>query len=758
VAAVSTEVAYRAAEQHFRGGQLEVARELCQELLVREPAHVDARRLLALTLLRTDRRSDAVTELRRALQLRPKDASLLANLGSVLSELGRHDEAIGCLRQAQQQLPGSAPLQYNVGNAYMAGQCHKEALVCFAHAIALQPSFAAAHNNLGVCYRALGDAEHAMASFRSAIALKPTYAEAHANLGALLAHAGRHAEAVSALKQAVLLDARDEPSMVELRRALVATGELASALALFEHGVTAASADYHNEYGCALLRAGRPNDALRHFDTALRINPQLAEPHLNRASALIVQQQWDEALVSAETALRLSPELAFAESVLWNVRARLCDWGERDALTERMRGPRSSGARVHPYDVLMASDDPDVQRTAARGFAPARAPAARRPTAQRKARARIAYLSADLRADHPVGNSFVEVLERHDKSRFEIVGVSLAGRGIAACPRIRAACDDFIEGHEFSDEALAAELRRREVDLAVDLMGYTVGSRPGIFAAAPAPVTASYLGYPGTQGSASIDYLITDRFVVPAAAQALYDEHIASLPECFFPTDTLVQPAEAHRRTDAALPESALVLCAFCNTAKIAPPLFDAWMALLRALPQAVLWLAPCAESARRNLRRETEARSVDPERLVFARRIEPRSEYLAHLALADLFLDTYPYNGHSSARDALWAGVPVLTCAGRSFASRVAGSLLHGLGMRELVASDLEDYVARGLELTDRSRLAALRAHLATARERSAVFDMTRLCRQLESLYTALLQRAVDRRSPEHCEIEPLP
>jgi predicted O-linked N-acetylglucosamine transferase (SPINDLY family) len=393
------------------------------------------------------------------------------------------------------------------------------------------------------------------------------------------------------------------------------------------------------------------------------------------------------------------------------------------------------------FYVNCAFDDPELLLLAAKIKAgPSKQITPSRPV-QTHVRLRIAYLSPDFH-DHPVAHQAVELLERHDKTRFETYGVCLRpGPESAIRQRLRRAFDHFVEAGALSDRDIAQLLADLQIDIAVDLGGYTDAGRTISLSFRPAPIAVNYLGYPGTLGADYIDYLVADALVVPPDAERFYTEKIVRLPDCFLPSDTAGRALPAPPpRAEAGLPETGFVFCAFNNSYKIAPEMFDIWMRLLRAVDGSVLWLSIGDEKARSNLRAEARARQVSSERLVFAGRVEERARHLARLALADLFLDTLPYNAHSTASDMLWAGVPLVTCMGRSFAARVAGSMLTAIGAEELITRDLAQYEALALDLArSPERLAAVRAKLVRNRTSHPLFDTARLCRHLENAYETM-------------------
>jgi predicted O-linked N-acetylglucosamine transferase (SPINDLY family) len=381
---------------------------------------------------------------------------------------------------------------------------------------------------------------------------------------------------------------------------------------------------------------------------------------------------------------------------------------------------------------------PSVSTAPATSAAPTALSVPTAPSASTPARRiRVAYVSADFR-DHPVSHLLVGVLERHDKQRFETLGVSLrAGDGGEISQRITAAFDRLIDATVLSDQEIAELLRELEVDIAVDLMGFTDGARPGIFAHRAAPVQVNYLGYAGTLGAEYIDYVLADEVVIPPGQERWYAEKVIRLPHCFLPNDDKRAIGPIPSREQAGLPARGMVFCAFTNAYKINPPVFDIWMRLLREVPQSVLWLRGMGAEARTNVLREAAVRGVEAQRLVFAPHVASMAEHLARHQLADLYLDTLPYNAHSTTCDALWAGVPVITCVGRTFASRVAASALTAVGLPELITQDLQEYEHRAVQLArEPERLRELRQRLAAQRQRSPLFDTHTYCQHLEGAY----------------------
>jgi predicted O-linked N-acetylglucosamine transferase (SPINDLY family) len=378
--------------------------------------------------------------------------------------------------------------------------------------------------------------------------------------------------------------------------------------------------------------------------------------------------------------------------------------------------------------------------------------------AQGSQKIRVAYVSADF-CDHPVSHLLVGVLEKHDRERFEIIGVSLrAGDGSVLEQRVRGAFDRFVEINERSDREAVQLLRELQVDIAVDLMGFTQGMRLGLFAQRVAAVQVNYLGYAGTLGAPYMDYVLADGVVIPAGDEGYYSEQVVRLPHCYLPNDDQRAIGAVPTREQAGLPPRGMVFCAFTNAYKLNPPMFDIWMRLLLAVPESVLWLRGMAEEARGNLQREAQRRGVSGDRLVYAPHVASMADHLGRQSLADLYLDTLPYNAHSTSCDALWSGVPVLTCVGRSFAGRVAASALTAVGLPELITHSLEEYEHKALQLAQQPQLLQqLRERLARHRTTHALFDTPRFTRHLESAFLSMHQRALDGEAPRSFNVPDL-
>lgn len=615
-------------------------------------------------------------------------------------------------RAALARSPQDGEAQYLLGSSLLFQNRFAEASAPLSGALERAPRRGVGHR-LGYCRLALGEFRQAEELLRREVAAYPDLIDAWNALGVALISQSRPQDALEVFLEAARRDPR--------------------------------SAVAHTNVANVLGDLGRGAEALPHLQQAVALDPGLADAHYNLGALLHGLKRHEEAVASLEQALRLAPGMTYALShLVWNELA-ICRWDKLAARVEALRAQVRSGSNVvEPFTFLAVSHSAEEQRLCAERHVREKLPARFAPLWQgaryRHDRIRLAYLSADYH-EHATAYLAAGLFERHDRARFELIGVSYGPDDASPMRgRLERAFDRFIEARNRSDEEVARLLVALEVDIAVDLKGHTTGARPGILAHRPAPIQAAYLGYPGTMGAPFIDYLLADRFVIPQDERRFYTEKVVYLPGCYQVNDA--QRAIAPRtpsRAAAGLPGDGFVFCCFNNNYKILPPVFGAWMRLLRDVPASVLWLLEDNAAAKRNLQEAARARGVDPARLVFAGRLPP-AEHLARHSAADLFLDTLPYNAHTTASDALWAGLPVLTCAGATFAGRVAGSLLSAVGLGELVTGSPQEYEALALALArDPGRLAGLRETLARNRAAAPLFDTDRFRRGLEAAYTAM-------------------
>jgi len=593
-----------------------------------------------------------------------------------------------------------------------------------------------------------GDLMQAESLYRQLLHPYPDHGVVNHMMGLLRAQQERHDEALpfylTSLKTrpgdpAVLLDASN--TLRNLGRPEEALNYLDAVLAARPGYLEAMS-----NRGNVLRDLKRPAEALACFDAALLLQPQNSAVQLNRGITLHHMRRFDEALAAFDRLLADDPRhpMAFGEAA-WSA-LNLCDWNRVAQFAAEIPARVKDGiTKIQPLTVMNCNSDPALLLHCARNLASAMTPKPSAPLwsgeAYRHDKIRLAYLSHDFRL-HPVAVQATQVLETHDRARFEIIGLSNGpDDGSQARIRMIRAVDRFHDLRTFTPRRIAETLRALEVDIVVDLGGHTEGTCLPALSFRPCPVQATWLGYPGTTGADFIDYLIADRIVAPLSEQEFYSEKIIHLPESYFPTDRMRPVGPVPSRAQAGLPDDSFVFCCFNNNWKITAPIFDIWMRLLRDVPGSTLWLKDYGDRAAEILRREATARGIAPGRLIFAKNA-PLEDHMARHALADLFLDTQPYGAHATAADALWAGLPVLTQTGGIFAGRVGASLLTAMGLPELITRSPQDYEATALSLArEPGRLKAIREKLAANRATAPLFDTKAFTRGLEATYETMLQ-----------------
>jgi protein O-GlcNAc transferase len=502
------------------------------------------------------------------------------------------------------------------------------------------------------------------------------------------------------------------------------------------------SAELWVRRGVALEKSGQFADAEASYREAAARAPDHPEIYANIGAVCVLQQRFAEADSPLTHALRLDPRDAYSLAMLAHARQRCCAWNGLDQLFTTLRrmleNPATLPSPVVPFPLLAMPLSPRHLLTAAREWSRSFAP---RPPVTRPSwrsvpgeRLRVGFVSSDLRP-HPLVVVLTELWERLDRDRLETFAYGLLPEDKGDVGRrIKRAFDHFTDVSLTPDTAIAQRIRDDRIDILFDLNGYTTHARSQIFALRPAPLQINYIGYPGTLGAEWYDYIIVDSFVAPLAMQPQFTERFLNMPHAHYPSDTTRAPkGPPPSRSEHGLPEQGLVFCNFNASYKILPNVFAIWMRLLHAVPGSVLWLLDSDDNAKANLLREAHRAGIGPDRLLVASPVSP-VDHVARNAAADLFLDTYPYGGHTTANDALLAGLPVLTCTGDTLVSRIAGSQLRAIGLPELVARDLADYEARALRLARNPvDLAALRARLAANRRTHPLFDMGRYARDFE-------------------------
>jgi protein O-GlcNAc transferase len=592
-----------------------------------------------------------------------------------------------------------------------------------------------------------GQLAEAEQCYREILKLDPDDFDAVHLLGVIFVQRGQFVEGEGLIAQALEIDPNEPNALNNRGIALAELKRFEEAITSYDKAI-AHKPDYAEAFGGrgnALKALKRYDEAIASYDRAISLNPDFAEAFSNRGNALQELKRFDEALTSYDKALEIKADHGYALGGAADCALKVCDWTQTAKRAGELKRHVAEGRSiVYPFVFLSYGADAALQLKCARSYIAEQIPITPRPVCDgriwRNDKIKVAYLSADF-CQHPTAYLTARLFEIHDRSRFDVLGVSFGSDDKSDIrSRLMNAFDQFHDVRFKNDRDVAKLLHELKVDIAIDLKGYTQNAREGILAYRPTPIKVNYLAYPGTMGADFIDYVIADQIVLPFDEQRHYTEKIVHLPECYQINDSQRRiDGRTPSRKELGLPESGFVFCCFNNNFKITAPFFDVWMRVLKAVDGSVLWLLRDNESAERNLRREAAARGIDQGRLIFAGRL-PLEQHLARHRAADLFLDTLPYGAHTTASDALWAGLPVLTCCGETFAGRVAASLLSAVGLTELVTHKLGDYEALALRLAqDSSLLAGLRTKLARNRETHSLFDSKRFTRHLEAAYATM-------------------
>jgi protein O-GlcNAc transferase len=752
---------------YHRLGRLDAAIASLDAAIACEPSLADAHGNRASVLLDLRSYSEAVLSCDRAIALMPDSITDWCTRGTALAELARHEEAILSYEEALARAPRLAEAHFNRGQCLAKLGRYEEALSAYSHALSTNPRMIEALNDQGNVLKKLGRHEEALASYDTAIGLSPEFAEAFCNRGNALGALKRYAEALASYDRAITLKPSHAEALQNRGIVLTKLGRPAEALADFDRAIELRpnSAELMYFRANVLDDLRRHNDALASCDRAIELNPHYAEGLYYRGYLLTVQGRLQEALASYDQAIALDPDqtIRFLGDRLF-VKMRLCEWHdlERDS-AQLISAVENNRCVEKPLPLLLIRSTLEQQLKCAQLYTDAFRWTDADPLSRREryahARIRVGYLSSDLH-DHPIGTLTAGLFEQHDRSRFEVIAFSIGPAADSNIRRrLRLAFDQFHDVWSKTDQEIVELMRRLEIDIAVDLNGHTGGARFNVLSRRPAPIQVSYLGFPGTMGADYIDYILADRIVISSGQDQFYTEKVVYLPDCFQINDDKREISERlPSRMQAGLPEHGFVFCSFNNSAKVTPLMFDIWMRLLRQIEGSVLWLSGGDVRALHNLREEARKRGISTDRLIFASREQHSQDHLARLRLADLFLDTLPYNAHTTASDALWAGVPLVTCVGSTYSGRVAASLLHAIGLPELITDSLEEYQALALQLARNPELlASVKDKLARNRRACPLFDTVRCTRHIEAAYTTMWERNQRGKLPASFAVEPI-
>ena len=756
---VTLPVAMRRAADAYQRRRWHEAEELCRSILAARPDFFEALYLLGIITAQTRRANQAAVWLERAVAANPANAPVQTLYGNVLKSLGRFQEAVDSYDRALHLEPDIAEACLNRGDALIGLGRLQEALDSYERAVRIKPDYAEAYNNRGVALHSLRRFAEAVDSYERALNAREGYAEAHYNRGLALKELGDFERALGSYERALALDPRYAAAHNNRGVALQALNRFDDARQSYDRAleIMPDMVEALHGRGDVLQELGRFEEARESYDHALRIRPDVVEAWHGRGDVLCSLGRLEAARESYEQGLKITKDRNGLYGAWLHTKMRLCEWTDLDAHIALLLGAVADAKRwTAPFPLIAISDSLSLQLCIARAWAHA-PPVAGRPPPKiakyaRRDRIRVGYYSADFH-NHATAYLIAELFEQHRRDQFELIAFSFGpDRQDEMRRRLSASFDRFLDVRNRSDAEVVSISRDLQIDIAVDLKGFTQAERHGIFAGRAAPIQVSYLGYPGTMGADYMDYIVADRTVIPEGSRRFFAEKVVYLPHSYQVNDRQRPIADRKfSREELGLPPTGFVFCCFNNSYKITPSTFACWMRILHRVKGSVLWLLEDNATAADNLRSEAADRGIGAKRLVFGRRM-PMALHLARHRGADLFIDTLPCGAHTTASDALWAGLPVLAQIGESFASRVAASLLEAVGLPELIAGTPEEYerLAVGLA-TDPDRLAEITQRLNRNRATSPLFDTGAYARDLECAYARMYERYHTDSAPDH-------
>jgi predicted O-linked N-acetylglucosamine transferase (SPINDLY family) len=754
---------FHKALQDFQLGHLKEAEEILRHCAQLNAKIFDVIHLLAVVYASQEKHQTAIEYYKKALELSPNNVLALSNLGSSLNSIGHNQEAFSAFQKAIKVDPNEPIAWYNAANTLCDIGDYEESLIYYERSIKLNPQYCPALINYGKALFELKRYSESLTFYDEALKVNQDSLDCLINKGATLKELSRYDEAIAHYDKVLSLKPDYAEGLSNKGVALNGLKRYDEAIAHFDKALTL-KPDYAEGYcnkGVVIYELKRYDEAIAHFDKALTLKPDYAEGYYNKGNALNELKRYDEGIAHLNKALSLKPNMDGISGDLLKTKMKICSWsGFTESLADISKKVVSSKKAIDPFSLLALNDDSVLQKKCSEifiqslySFNPVLGPILKLP---KKEKIRIAYLSPDFR-NHPVSVLTSELFEIHNKNRFEILAFSLqkAPIGDEINVRLRKCFDRFIDVDGMSDREIAQLAREFQIDIAIDLAGPTQYSRTGVFSYRAAPIQVNWLGYPGTLGANYMDYIIADKTLISPELQSCYSEKVVYLPNSYQVNDRKrLISGRKFTRQELGLPDHGFVFCCFNNNFKILPATFDGWMRILKAVEGSVFWLLQDNPLVVDNLKCEALNYGVEPSRLIFAERM-PLPDHLARHRQADLFLDTLPYNAHTTSSDALWTGLPVLTLIGQSFASRVAASLLNAIGLPELITSTQDEYEALAIELAlNSNKLADIKLKLANNRLSAPLFDTPLFTKNLEAAYIQMYERYQNGLEPAHFSV----
>jgi predicted O-linked N-acetylglucosamine transferase (SPINDLY family) len=749
----------------FNSGKIKNAHAEGIKFLKKYGENFDVLHLLGSIELTEDRIEDAWGYWTIAIAIKPDHVVLLNKLGSLARKLGKDNEAETFFQKAIFCDRSQPEAHFNLGNCLSARGEWLSAIQSYTNSIECNPEFLQAYNNLAIALQEFGRPDESVKVLETALANFPDEIRLHVSKARALQAMSLGKVAIKYLREILVRFGAEFEVLTVLADIEATQNDFAAAGQHYKQALNLKPNSYtvHNNLANMLQATGQLDAAMEHYQQACTLNPNLYQALQNICNILNARKDYSNSLKYLEKVQAINPNSPYLLGMQMNARMHTCNWGDFDLhVTEVAKGVMNELKTVNPFPPLAFFTKANLLTKSAKLWSQNECPERNvLPALQRKTRTsdqkiKVGYYSADFHT-HATALLMAGVLEVHDRTKFEWIAFSFGpNREDALSKRIRLAFDKFVDVRSYGNRVVAQLSREIGIDIAVDLKGYTLDARTGIFAERAAPIQVNYLGFPGSMGASFIDYIIADAVIIPDQLKTHYSESIVRLPHCYQTNDNKRPIAiQLSSKKSQGLPDQGRILCSFNNNYKITPEVFDVWMRVLKQFPDCVLWLLQDNPQAVINLKNEAKQRGVASERLVFAPRMK-NEDHLARHQLADLFIDTYPCNAHTTASDALWAGLPIVTCIGETFASRVAASLLTTMGMSDCVANDLAGYERKIVSLLEKPyELQDLRERVIKGRLHSPLFDTNAIANHLESAYIQMMSLYEKGLPPEDFDVK---
>lgn len=746
----------------YQNGLAEDAKTTLQQVLKLQKNNLPALEILGLINATSGAHLEATKYLKKAVQINPNNPSTQYNLAKALVDSGDLSASLPHHEKAIKLAPHNVDAWINYGKTLSLQGRHRDALLAFDKVISIEPGHSEIKLNRGIALRGLGLSEDALQEFNKLLELSPNHYLALVNKGITLIQKKSFSEGIALLDNALAINPVDVTSLLSKGQALYEQKMYVEALStvLDALKIEPTSAEVNLNIGSILNELKRYEEAISYFNEATNLNPNKAEAYSNKGLAYYELKEYNESLVNYEKAYSIDPTIDFLLGSLLKVKLLLGDWSgietEIAALTTKLSESKKT---ITPFTLMALIDSPKQHLQAGKIWSSLldhihELRDDRKRDCKASDKVRIAYFSADFK-EHPVAHLTAELFQLHDRNKFEVLAISLDSNPLSnpMRERLKSVFDQFIETTSQTDEQIAKLCRDLEIDISIDLGGYTESSRPGIFRYRTAPIQVNYLGYPGTLGSSCFEYIIADHILIPELDRGLYVEKIAYLPNSYMVDDSMRLPSNTgFARNEFGLPEDAFVYCCFNNGYKFNKLMIKRWSNILMQVEGSVLWLPENNPTFQHNLLNEFHKYGIESNRILFAKRMPLMSDHLARLKLADLFLDTHPFNAHTTAIDALKSGLPVISMLGNSFPARVAGSLLNAIDLPELIAQDSQNYELLAIELgKNQNKIQAIKNKLLSNIETAPLFNSKLFTRNIESLFLKMHERYVNKLPADH-------